>query len=491
MQGRQLKYINKVVFVIIMIMVGYIMLSQGMFYIAYPSKVNITTHMQISTSCITLITSIIAYRKKKEYLSCGAIMFGAMGILYLVIRLVGGMEEMGMYAFPLMLVAVAYLNLKLIHIANLVILTANILRVVVHSDRIGVEHVGTNMVITVFISIVMYVISVKITKLLVKFQEENIGEINSNLDKVVETISKVKMASNSVVDSVHVVRGLSDENKNGANKVVRSMSELTINNDKLHDKTLLFMDMTADINKQVINATSLVDNILELIHASEQHALQSSKEIDEVVTGADRINQLSEQLDKVLSEFKDEFEMVKNEIGTIDEITAQTNLLALNASIEAARAGNEGKGFTVVAEEIRKLSNGTHDSSGRIMEALGHLQMSSDKVTEFMKDTFRILSDTIKNLGSVNQKVAIIANDSIEMGNNIDVLDEAMKKVEGSNSDMVDNMQQVYEIMTRLTDCVTDAGNISKDMLEKYEKTAENVNIIEGVVDNLVEELEQ
>jgi hypothetical protein len=107
-----------------------------------------------------------------------------------------------------------------------------------------------------------------------------------------------------------------------------------------------------------------------------------------------------------------------------------------------------------------------------------------------MKDTFGVLNETIENLGGINEKVAVIASDSVEMGKHVDVLDKAMKNVESSNHDMVESMNVVYEIMNVLKQCVEAADVTSKNMLEKYEKTAENVNRIEGVVGNLVEELD-
>ena len=89
-----------------------------------------------------------------------------------------------------------------------------------------------------------------------------------------------------------------------------------------------------------------------------------------------------------------EFEKVKTETGTIEEINSQTNLLALNASIEAARAGEAGKGFAVVADEIRNLSDETQESSDRIMAALGHLGNTSGRMLESVKGILSIIQET-------------------------------------------------------------------------------------------------
>ena len=86
------------------------------------------------------------------------------------------------------------------------------------------------------------------------------------------------------------------------------------------------------------------------------------------------------------------FDNVKEETGTIKQITSQTNLLALNASIEAARAGDAGRGFAVVADEIRNLSEGTQTSSTSIMDALSNLEGTSDRMTQAITRTLELIA---------------------------------------------------------------------------------------------------
>ena len=316
-----------------------------------------------------------------------------------------------------------------------------------------------------------------------------IESIQNNLSRVVDTVNKVKIASNAVVDGVTVVRELADENREGAGNVVSSMNELSDNNNVLYQKTMSSMDMTTDINTQVQNVANLVEEMLHLVQESVSHAQQSSKELDGVVESTNIMAELSAEVERILGEFKKEFGMVKEETGTIDEISSQTNLLALNASIEAARAGEAGKGFAVVADEIRNLSDGTQKSSSRIMDALKRLEDTSDEMTESITKTLDLIQETTKKVGQVSDSVNTITEDATQMGNHIDVIDSAMKDVETSNQNMVENMQQICDVMQIMTECVSNADTTTKTMLSKYAETANNVNKIEDVVGKLIEEL--
>lgn len=187
-----------------------------------------------------------------------------------------------------------------------------------------------------------------------------------------------------------------------------------------------------------------MEDVVGLIGASVEHANISSEELVEVVDTTNKMAELSKQVEKILEEFKEVFDNVKEETGTIEGITSKTNLLALNASIEAARAGEAGKGFAVVADEIRGLSTGTQESSSRIMAALGHLEETSGKMLESIEETVGLIQLCMDKVAYVNKSV---------------------------------------------TDITNDAEETTQTMLSKYDESARSAVSIETVVGHLMEEL--
>lgn len=315
------------------------------------------------------------------------------------------------------------------------------------------------------------------------------ASIKGNLARVVKTVEQVKIASNEVVDGVTVVRELADENKAGADEVVKDMRVLSDNNDVLNEKTVSSVDMTNVIDDQVRNVAGLMEQVVELINASVEHADTSAKDLVEVVDTTNKMSELSKEVENILADFKEEFNGVKDETSTIDGITSQTNLLALNASIEAARAGEAGKGFAVVADEIRNLSNGTKESSGSIMQALSRLEETSAKMMDSIAQTIELIQLNIEKVSNVNRSVTKITNDAATLGENIRIVDSAVKEVETSNKTLTDNMNQVGAVMNDMTESINKAELTTRTMLSKYESSAKSAMDIEDVVGKLMEEL--
>ena len=310
--------------------------------------------------------------------------------------------------------------------------------------------------------------------------------IKADLHRVVTTVEQVKSSSNIILDGITVVRELASENKHGSDIVMLGMNELTDNNNMLQDRTTSSTQMTSDIRAQVENVVALIGEMITLVEKTQSHSGVSAEDLKSLVNTAATMSQLSTELENVLENFRQEFEMVKQETGTIEKITNQTNLLALNASIEAARAGEAGKGFAVVADQIRTLSTETHASSDQIRDALSRLDATSAKMTSSIEETLKLIQVTLEKVTQTGDNVNQIASDSVQLGNHIQVVDNAIKEVESSNTQLVSNMEQVSNIVDTITTCITHSSRTSERMLSKYQETADNINTIEDVMENMM-----
>ncbi len=413
-------------------------------------------------------------------------------LLYFAVIAWTALDEVSyIFILPLVSILILYKNPKLIRVMMwstlFVLITSNLYKGRVKGMMEFVSSVDCALQFAIVLC--CYACTNMAIKHLVASDGALTGSIQSNLKRVVQTVEQVKGASNEIVDGVTVVRELADENRVGAENVVADMQELSNENNILNDRTMSSMEMTSVIDTQVTDVAELMEQVVTLIDASVEHANTSSEELTGVVETTSKMAELSAEVETVLNEFKQEFANVKLETGTIDGITSKTNLLALNASIEAARAGEAGKGFAVVANEIRELSSGTQTSSGRIMDALAHLEDTSERMLEAITETIALIQANMDKVAHVNRSVTDITNDATALGANIKVVDNAVKEVESSNKILVDNMKQVCDVMEVMTERINRAELTTKEMLSKYDESAKSAESIENVVGQLMEEL--
>lgn len=297
------------------------------------------------------------------------------------------------------------------------------------------------------------------------------NSIKADLERVVRTVEQVKGAGNQIMDGVTVVRELEDENRQSSTTVVQGMSELTQNNNVLHDKTMSSMDMTTNINEQVERMASLMEQMVTLMNESADHANESSGELSRVAETTMLMAKLSDEVETILSEFQKEFERVKTEVSTIESINSQTNLLALNASIEAARAGDAGKGFAVVADEIGKLAANSAEAaeqiqkvSAAVVEAVNGLAQEAENMVEFAgitaMDGYQQLVEMSefysKDAGDMNAVMEDFTSAAGELQKAMDEIKESTTAVSAAVEESAKGIVNVAEMSTDLTGSVGD-----------------------------------
>lgn len=232
-----------------------------------------------------------------------------------------------------------------------------------------------------------------------------------------------------------------------------------------------------DIQVRTHQTTKVFDEVKEVLEKTsknykmfEEHAQNIHAAMDEsdqrVITSDEKMHQLMNQMDvseNQLTDMKDTFEQLEMDFQNITQFTQsitgisnRTNLLALNASIEAARAGEAGRGFNVVAEQIRDLSantaelvKGIDESIEKLRETLVSLQGEIDKTvgtikdnknyTEGLKDSFEYLKEGTSKVNTIVFEISeLFGNNAIQM------------------QKTVDGIERLYEDMTSIDEGIGD-----------------------------------
>ncbi|MGC5699720.1 methyl-accepting chemotaxis protein [Pseudomonas sp. NFXW11] len=156
-----------------------------------------------------------------------------------------------------------------------------------------------------------------------------------------------------------------------------------------------FHEMVATANEVARSCSQAAESA----DSGQRQAREGQQQIDDAVHSVDRLSQEIEQSAQSMQQLERDSTDIQSILGTIRSIAEQTNLLALNAAIEAARAGEQGRGFAVVADEVRALAKRTADSTAEIDGLLGNLAKRTSSVTQQMHASLEVSQQSVQRIG--------------------------------------------------------------------------------------------
>ncbi|WP_300707249.1 methyl-accepting chemotaxis protein [uncultured Brachyspira sp.] len=215
------------------------------------------------------------------------------------------------------------------------------------------------------------------------------AHVNSFIENVQIIIKEVKDATNEVAS--------------GNNELAATMEELSTTFDsqaKQISDMVLSMDTVRDISNETSQA---LDTNMDILEGAAVKTQSGADQLNGVQQDMMTIKNETVSLETVISELADSSNQIGEILSVINDIANQTNLLALNAAIEAARAGEAGRGFAVVADEVRKLAERTQHATGEIESIIGSLQQKSNLASFEMTKSVESVQAGVDNIGETNE----------------------------------------------------------------------------------------
>lgn len=312
--------------------------------------------------------------------------------------------------------------------------------------------------------------------------------MNDNMRKLMYEVFEVSQTVNTKSDELS---NAANEVKEGSRQVTSTMQELAIALEKeanfVNDVSAAMNNFTMKIqeaNESGENIRTATNGILtltskgnELMESSLQQMILIDRIVQNAVQKVDGLDAHTQEITSLVS--------------VIQNIADQTNLLALNAAIEAARAGEHGKGFAVVADEVRKLAEESSASVSKITDIVTKIQNESSAVSSSLQNGYKDVEEGTKQITATNEMFNEISGAVENMINNIRVVTDNLTGIFDMSQQINSSIQEIAAITQETSAGIEQTTASTEQTNATMEEVALSSNNLAKLAENLTQHVQQ
>ena len=293
-------------------------------------------------------------------------------------------------------------------------------------------------------------------------QSGELGQLAQSIQAVQQSISEI----------VAAVKDSSQTLMQSSARITRTADDVAGYTQQSHNST---DQVSAAIHQMTSTVQEVANNTSGAASAAQQAENSARRGLQVMDRALDAISQLSSEVQnagQAMTRLEGDTARIGSVLDVIKNVAEQTNLLALNAAIEAARAGEQGRGFAVVADEVRTLAKRTQDSTAEIQQIIEALQASASQVMQAMKASESKTQATINTAGEAGQSIGQITQAIQEILHMNTQIATAAEEQSYAAEEINKNVQTVVNLVSNAN---SDAQK-SKDIARDLETAARNLS---------------
>ncbi|EGQ7692751.1 methyl-accepting chemotaxis protein [Vibrio vulnificus] len=268
-------------------------------------------------------------------------------------------------------------------------------------------------------------------------------EFNQLSQSVNESCENLGKLVSEVQESSHSLAGHAGELRVGIDKFAHHQGEIL-------GQTQLLASATEEVSVTTQEVSNSLEFVTQISRASNQAAEDGGKIISEAIGSLEQVAQILNSAAGHISQLEEASSKIDSVMDIINGIAEQTNLLALNAAIEAARAGEQGRGFAVVADEVRSLAVRTVDAVSEITGTIQTMKNESAEVIQYISSSGQTIEKGQQKGHEAMDALKHITAKADEANHQTEIILSSIKELATTSQSMADSMTQISQAMREL-----------------------------------------
>jgi len=283
-------------------------------------------------------------------------------------------------------------------------------------------------------------------------------------DEIGEVTSALNTMKNNLAEILHSIAGTAEQVASASEEISSSASLQAHGAETQKDQTAQVATAMQEMSSTVLQVSENSGRAAEASRKAAETARQGGAIVDQTLGKMRTIAQSVSATAKKVEELGKSSEQIGRIIGVIDDIADQTNLLALNAAIEAARAGEQGRGFAVVADEVRKLAERTTSATKEIAQMIQQVQSETKVAVTAMEAGTHQVEEGVQTTTQAGDSLKEIIHTSELVGEMITHIATAATEQSSATEEINQNMEQIATLVKESADGAQQSAKACQDL---------------------------